>query len=315
MNDEWRTDTIAYPESNVLTYTGTLSKPGTFQLATDSAVALQYLWVDSIPASLILKEEKTKYEKNKLIIKDIAGSDDTKLLFQLTEPRQLPVIKMYPNASKEMRDSASKVFSTFYYNIIDSLFTVRPESQVIPHYIRFYERMLGTETTRLLYDRLNTSQQNSEQGQKIKEFLDRNFILSKGTLIENFNMKQPNGKKLSLHNIKGSYILLDFWASWCGPCRAENPHLIKLYEKFNKKGLQIIGISLDDDKKDWVKAIEKDKLPWLHVSELKGWENQLAEKYKISSVPFTILLDSNYKVVANQFSASQLDPLLSNLLK
>ena len=315
MNDELRTDTIAYPESNVLTYTGTLSKPGTFQLATDSAVALQYLWVDSIPASLTLKEEKTKYQKNKLIIKDIKGSEDTKLLFQLTEPRQLPVIRIYPNASKETRDSASKVFSTFYYNIIDSLFTVRPASPVIPHYIRFYQQMLGTETTRLLYDRLNTSQQNSEQGQKIKDFLDRNIILSKGILIDDFTMKQPNGKKLSLHKIKGSYILLDFWASWCGPCRAENPHLIKLYEKFNKKGLQIIGISLDDDKKDWVKAIEKDKLPWLHVSELKGWENQLAEKYKISSVPFTILLDSNYKVIANQFSASQLDPLLSNLLK
>ncbi len=315
MNDDWRIDTLAFPESNVLTYSGTLAKPGTFHIATDSAVCSQYLWVDSIPASLTLKEEKTKFEKNKLVMKDLSGSEDTRLLFQLTEPIQLPVIRIYPNASKETRDSASNVFVNFYYNIIDSLFIARHESPIIPHYIRFYQQMLGTEKTSLLYNRLNAAQQNAEQGQKIKEFLDRNVILSKGTLIDDFTMKQPNGKKLSLYKTKGSYILLDFWASWCGPCRAENPHLIKLYNKFKEKGLQVISVSLDDNKKDWVKAIEKDKLPWLHVSDLKGWENQLAKKYQISSIPFTILLDGNYKVIANQLYASQLDSVLSDLLK
>lgn len=315
MNDELRTDTIPYPESNVLTYSGTLSKPGTFQLATDSAVATQLLWIDNIPASVTFKEKKTRFEKNELVITNINGSEDAIWLYNLGQPRQMPAKTYSPQAIEKRKDSSNVEVATFYYNFIDSLIKKRPASLVIPYYIQYYRYLLGNENTQILYNRLNAEQQNYDIAKEIIKFLNQNVSLPRGALIENFTMKQPNGKQLSLYDVSGNYILLDFWASWCGPCRVANTSLVKLYEKFNKKGLQVISISLDDDKNKWIEAIKKDKLPWLHVSELRRWESPLVKKYQISAVPFTILLDGNYKVVSKDVDTSELDSLLSNLLK
>lgn len=315
MNDELRTDTIPYPESNVLTYSGTLSKPGTFQLATDSAVATQLLWIDNIPASVTFKEKKTRFEKNELVITNINGSEDAIWLYNLGQPRQMPAKTYSPQAIEKRKDSSNVEVATFYYNFIDSLIKKRPASLVIPYYIQYYRYLLGNENTQILYNRLNAEQQNYDIAKEIIKFLNQNVSLQRGALIENFTMKQPNGKQLSLYDVSGNYILLDFWASWCGPCRVANTSLVKLYEKFNKKGLQVISISLDDDKNKWIEAIKKDKLPWFHVSELRRWESPLVKKYQISAVPFTILLDGNYKVVSKDVDTSELDSLLSNLLK
>jgi len=316
MNDERRIDTLLYPINDTLIYNGTINKPGSFQIATDSS-ASKYVWIDSHPISCTLTEERTKMGNIVLQISNLEGSEDTKLLFQMAQPRIISSAHYPASLTREQRDSVSKEFrlktNAFYYNIVDSIFIARPNSPIIPFYIRFYQRTLGPDTAALFYKRLNNELQNSEQGLKIKEFLDQCVLLKIGTVIENFSMRNQKGKKQSLHRVSAKSILLDFWASWCLPCRAENPNLVNLYKKYHDKGFEIIGISLDDDKKDWLRAIEKDKLEWHHVSELKRWKNSIAEKYKISSVPFTILLDKNYKVVAVNFSAGQLDPLLNEL--
>jgi thiol-disulfide isomerase/thioredoxin len=316
MNDERRIDTLLYPINDTLIYNGTINKPGTFQIATDSS-ASQYVWIDSHPTSCTLTEERTKMGNTYFKINNLQGSEDSKLLFQMTQPRVI-LSAFYPaSLNKEQRDSISNASRfkqyAFYYNIIDSIFNIRPNSPIIPFYIRLYQRTLGPDTVALFYKRLNNELQNSEQGLKIKEFLDQCVLLKIGTIIENFSMRNQKGKKQSLHRVSAKYILLDFWASWCLPCRGENPNLVNLYKKYHDKGFEIIGISLDENKKDWLQAIEKDKLEWLHVSELKGWENSIAEKYKISAVPFTILLDSNYKVVAVNLSAGQLETLFNEL--
>lgn len=318
MNDEMRTDTLSYPANDTVVYKGTINKPGTLQIVTDSS-ASPYVWIDDQPVSFTLSEERTTMGNIVLRISNLEGSEDTKLLFQMTHPGIISSPVFYSaSLTKEQRDSISYASRfkhyAFYYNIVDSIFNVRPNSPIIPFYIRYNQRMLGPDTVALLYKRLSNELQNSKQGLKIKEFLDQRVLLKIGTIIENFSMRNQKGKKQSLYSVSSKYILLDFWASWCLPCRAENPHLVKHYKKYHDKGFEIIGISLDENKKDWLKAIEKDKLEWLHISELKGWENSIAEKYKISAVPFTILLDKDYKVVAVNFNAGQLEPLLNELI-
>ena len=307
-------DNIPYPANDTLHYSGKHNQPGPFQIATDVVPSYPF-WVDSFPVKLALKEEKTKLGNKLFRIDSYEGSADGSLYLKMTEPTSFS-IKLPVNSTAQERDSISKAYRfTFFYNIIDSLFTAYPASQVIPYYIRLYEKVLGPEAVSHFYYRLNESLQNNETGLKIRKFLEQSVMLKKGVILENFSMKTPANKKFKLKNVHAKYILIEFWASWCLPCRAQNPSLVKIYDQYKDKGFSIVGVSLDRNKKDWLDAIQKDGLKWDQVSELNGWSNSLAKKYKVSSVPFTILLDSHYQVVETSLHTGNLGSLLDKLLR
>jgi thiol-disulfide isomerase/thioredoxin len=118
----------------------------------------------------------------------------------------------------------------------------------------------------------------------------------------------------SLKQSLGKITIIDFWASWCGPCRAENPNVLKLYNEFHSKGLNIIGVSLDKEATKWKEAIAKDKLPWIHVSNLKFWEDPIAQLYNIKSIPATYILDSKGKIIAKDLRGEELNTKITVLL-
>ena len=130
-----------------------------------------------------------------------------------------------------------------------------------------------------------------------------------------FELKAPSGVTVELVNYRGKYILVDFWASWCGPCRKVNPDLLKVYEKFKGNSFDIIGISLDTDANAWKEAIQADKLSWVHVSDLKGMDGIAADKYGISFIPQSYLLDPSGRVVAKNLKPAELEATLEKLLK
>lgn len=124
-----------------------------------------------------------------------------------------------------------------------------------------------------------------------------------------------NGDTLRLSSLKGKVVLLDFWASWCGPCRASNKNLVKLYSKFKSKGFEIFGVSLDDDKGNWKKAIQKDKINWLQVNERGGWDAQTAARWNINAIPTSYLIDKEGKLVAMDLLAKDLEKMLKDILE
>jgi peroxiredoxin len=128
-------------------------------------------------------------------------------------------------------------------------------------------------------------------------------------------MADPSGKIITLSSLKGQYVLVDFWASWCGPCRAENPNVVSAFEKYKNKKFTVLGVSLDDDKAAWQAAISADKLNWQHISDLKKWESTVISTYHFEGIPYNVLIDTNGIVIAKELRGQALQDTLANILK
>ena len=137
-----------------------------------------------------------------------------------------------------------------------------------------------------------------------------------GGLAPDFSAPTPGGDQLALNDVLGKYTIIDFWASWCKPCRRENPNVVKVYEEYHDKGLNIISVSLDKagQKERWIKAIEADKMNWEHVSNLKGWNEPIAKMYNVRSIPATFLLDENGTIIAKNLRGAALGAKIATLL-
>ncbi len=123
-----------------------------------------------------------------------------------------------------------------------------------------------------------------------------------------------SGDTIRLSSLKGKVVLLDFWASWCGPCRVSNKGLVKLYPKYKEKGFEILGVSLDEDSKDWQKAVEKDKIKWLQVIDKGGWESNTVNQWRISAIPTSYLIDKEGTLIAMDLEGKELEKALKELL-
>ncbi len=137
-----------------------------------------------------------------------------------------------------------------------------------------------------------------------------------GQMAPDISLTSPDGRVIKLSSLRGQVVLIDFWASWCGPCRKENPYTVEIYEEYKEKGFTVYSVSLDQNKAAWLKAIQKDGLVWdYHVSDLKGWRNKAAADYGVEAIPATFLVDRNGTIVAKDVHGGELDKAVRKALK
>ena len=137
--------------------------------------------------------------------------------------------------------------------------------------------------------------------------------LAIGEIAPDIRLPNPDGEMVSLSSLRGNYVLVDFWAKWCRPCRMENPNVVRMYNKFNDRGFEVFGVSLDRNRQDWLQAIEQDGLNWTQVSDLKYWQSDAAKLYNISAIPFALLLDPEGRIIGKNLRGKQLENKLEEI--
>ena len=230
--------------------------------------------------------------------------------------------KQYSDAQeKGDKDLLEKIDSS--YTVIDSEKTVftkkyiaeNNKSLAVP-YILYRELSYSLEVKELdsMLNLIDTSLSSSVYYKLLDKKVKTLYNVAVGKKAPDFTLNDTTGNPVSLSQFRGKYLLIDFWAAWCRPCRAENPNNVKLYADYKDKGFEILGVSFDDNREAWVKAVKQDGLTWTQVSDLKGWNSAAGKLYAVSAIPHTVLLDKNGIIIAKNLRAEKLRDKISELL-
>ena len=188
-----------------------------------------------------------------------------------------------------------------------------PKSIISAVSLNVYKESYGKEKTKLLFNLLDPKIQNTSDGKSVQEFINLQYVKDFGDLVD-IELPNLNGELVKLSSLKGKYILLEFWASWCGPCRGEHPGLLKVYNLYKEKGFEIYAVSLDDKKESWQDAVKDDKITWITVSDLKGSDNsKVAMIYEVTGIPKNYLIDREGKIIAQDIRGEKLTSRLKEI--
>ncbi len=218
----------------------------------------------------------------------------------------------------EKKDSISMAYQSAAMSIqvkVDSFILLKKNSYVSPFLLVVVNQL--SDDVFLLEKRfqsLSPEVQQSLYGKYIMEQISNGKIGAIGSEATDFTQNDTSGKPVSLSSFKGKYVLIDFWASWCKPCRMENPNVVAAYERFKTKNFTVLGVSLDRSRDAWIKAIQDDGLAWSQVSDLKFWNNAVAMQYRVQQIPQNILIDPTGKIVGKNLRGTELDSKLCALL-
>ncbi|HTB07560.1 MAG TPA: TlpA disulfide reductase family protein [Bacteroidia bacterium] len=297
--------------------------------------AMYYLMVtmggDAKPLPFFIEDTTIQISGNKDSIQNatITGSASEALyeayrkMMMPLKMRQQAVYKSYDmayqNKDKATMDSLEKVAEQMDKEEHDATiaYAVANPSSIIGAWA-IAKSMLFDPNLEQLHKAFNAftpTVQKSKYGKKIKETIDIAERLAPGQPAPEFTLSDTAGKPVALSSFHGKYVLVDFWASWCGPCRRENPNVVAAYGKYKSKNFTILGVSLDDQKEPWLKAIHADGLHWNQVSDLKGWQSAAAAMYGIKSIPSNFLLDPDGKIIGHNLRGDALEEALAKALK
>lgn len=276
-------------------------------------------WLENSKISLVTKDSL----KN-AVVKGSSTDKEYEALDATIKPNTNKILKLMREADTKPSAERRKEISDSIQYYVKRIKAIRTEyAQSHPNtYIGLFtynqhvlDAYVDIAAVGPVFDKFSAELKASPLGQRTVEKIEAAKRRSTGAKATDFTQNDLNDHPFTLSSLRGKYVLVDFWASWCKPCRAENPNVVKAYNELKGKNFEIVGVSLDQGKAVWEEAVKKDGLPWIHVSDLKGWKNAVAEQYGISSVPQNLLINPEGVIIAKNLRGEELAEKLKALIK